>query len=153
MSKIAKIFTFITFLSSTFAYGLSMKEAKVFVELSESSTKQCALSASSYEAQIENVLRSNSLEIKRSGSAPTFAFYLAASESSRGDCFGHAYLQVYTIIDSGNLGWTTQRSFGPFEHCLLSFSFSSGSGFEMQEKTNSALADLTRRCVSKILKN
>lgn len=152
MNNILRLITFVVFLYPNFVFPLDMKEAKVLVELTESSSKRCGLLASSYEAQIENILRSNSIKIKRSGAAPTFSFFLSASETSRGDCYGHAYLQVYTITDSGNLGWTTQRPFGPFEHCLLSFSFSSGSGFEMQEKTNSALADITRRCVSKILK-
>jgi len=127
-------------------------EASVRVILSDSAERDCNLSKTSLNARIETTLRSNGFKVKDYANGPTFFFFLSAEKLAHDSCLGHAYLQVISYVDNVSLRWSKKKVDGPLEHCLRSFAFSGGKGFEQQEKINSALDDMARQCVSSLLK-
>jgi len=145
------LLTLLLVMFSAASFALDVKEAIVKVNITDDTRDRCNLSAKSFESQLETVLRQNQIKIKAAGTGPYFHLTVAASEDFP-NCFGHSVLQVYTLVGGVNLGWTNQKRVGIYEHCLRSFSFTRGKGFELQEKINSALADVTRQCISEVLK-
>jgi hypothetical protein len=127
-------------------------EARVRVILEDSAEKECNLSKSSLNARIETTLRSNGFKVKDYANGPTFLFYLSAQKLAYDSCLGHGYLQVFSYVDNVPLRWSKKKIDGLLEHCLRSFAFSGGKGFEQQEKINSALDDMARQCISSLLK-
>ncbi len=148
-----KLFLAVLFsIVSGIASALDMKEVIVSVRVGDKATNECGLSAKSFEAQLETVLRQNQIKIKSSGTGPYFFLSVYAQEDNSSNCWGHFYLQVYTWVANPNLGWTKEKSTGVYEHCLTTSAFQGGKGFQMQEKINSALSDSARQCISKVLK-
>ena len=128
------------------------KEARVHIDISKESIEKCQLSNASFTAQLETALRSNGIKVSKIANGPTFYFFLSSGEYGSHSCQGHGYLQVYSFTNAVDLSWTNKRASGLFEHCLKTFSFYGGRGFEQQEKINSVLSDLTRQCVSSMFK-
>jgi uncharacterized protein (UPF0210 family) len=147
---------FIVFLVVFFSINVQasdLKEVTLVVELGKDATQKCQLSSDSVRAQIEAVIRQNNLKIiKPFSEVPVFYVQLTATPITiGGSCYGHAYVQVFSEIDA-KPKWSKTRLTGVFEHCLKTFSFTGRGDYEMQTTVNNALADLTRQCVSKMIK-
>ena len=143
---------FLIALVSPLASAQEFKEAKVRTDIPKVAIERCQLSNASFTAQLETTLRSNGIKVENSARGPTFYFFLSVGEYGSDSCQGHGYLQVYSYANEVNLSWTKKRADGLLEHCLRTFSFYGGKGFEQQERLNSVLGDITRQCVSLMLK-
>jgi hypothetical protein len=134
------------------AYANDLKEASVIIEVSKEATEKCEFSRESVRGQIETIVRQNNIKVQPLANGPVFYVMLSASFiSSDNSCYGHGYIQIFSD-DPLKPKWSKKPVVGVYEHCLRTFSFTGRKGYEQQSSINNVLADLTRQCISKILK-
>lgn len=140
------------------ANAISIEEIFVLVDLPKPTESLCGLSKDSVSSQVETVVRSNSIKVASKmpfqREHPSLVIFLSASQDMNDSrsCFGYAQLQLGDFFYSSKPSYSKKNLLGVFQLCARTFSFSGGKGFDLQEKINSAIADITRQCISDVLK-
>lgn len=134
--------------------ALEVKKAWVFVDLSDDTAKACQFSKDSIAAEIESAIRSNGIRVADAVDLKVPHFYAYIYGQDYGShCNGHGYLQVVSYLRRLKIPWTETRVEGKFEHCIRTFNFTNGQkGYELQKATNAAFGDMTKQCISEVLK-
>jgi hypothetical protein len=126
--------------------------------MSKEAESSCGLSKNSVNAQVETIIRSNGIKINPTFSLkrdyPSLFLEVSAAQDKNhiNSCYGHVNLTLGDFLYESKPPYSTRSIPGYFVICSRHFSFTGPKGFDQQDKLNSAIADITRQCISEILK-
>jgi hypothetical protein len=140
------------------ANAIPIGEIAVLISMSKEAESSCELSKNSINAQVETIIRSNSIKIastfplKRDYPSLFLEVSAAQDKNHINSCYGHVNLTLGDFLYESKPPYSTRKIPGYFVICSRHFSFTGPKGFDQQDKLNSAIADITRQCISEILK-